>query len=383
MNSPKRNLEQVISILNLAKISETDVVNESHVLRFAPEIATSKEVKLIEVTKDTLKYIQSGESLFVKGGDNPTVVICSNSATFEMKEAETSNSLLLMPDLKDGAVIQESNGRLLKEQRVQGIFHTYLEMKPVKPRLGHLRRLLDRHSYKGKNKDGDGGCGLTFSQLKEQVQASESEILNRLEELPAVKIDGKWRLIDVALLYAWVTHLDGLLCQKELTVEEASVADLVEWMAAFEVEAVNTKCVAMFFKDRGDFCQWNQPAVSQLLALYLLPVLKAFDSRDFFVTWQQSMPKGVQVDELHLRGVAIVDNESTPPLVRYLPEFDLPEEIHERLEILFRTRPKWSLADITPYIQTLADQNLNVQALLTKFTRSSTVNGMKLYSSKY
>ena len=57
-------------------------------------------------------------SLFVKGGDNPTVVICSNSATFEMKEAETSNSLLLMPDLKDGAVIQESNGRLLKEQRV-------------------------------------------------------------------------------------------------------------------------------------------------------------------------------------------------------------------------------------------------------------------------
>ncbi len=58
-----------------------------------------------------------------------------------------------------------------------------------------------------------------------------------------------------------------------------------------------------------------------------------------------------QVDELHLRGVAIVDNESTPPLVRYLPEFDLPEEIHERLEILFRTRPKWSLADITPYIQ--------------------------------
>ncbi len=61
MNSPKRNLEQVISILNLAKISETDVVNESHVLRFAPEIATSKEVKLIEVTKDTLKYIQSGE----------------------------------------------------------------------------------------------------------------------------------------------------------------------------------------------------------------------------------------------------------------------------------------------------------------------------------
>ena len=178
---------------------------------------------------------------------------------------------------------------------MQGIFHTYLEMKPVKPRLGHLRRLLDRHSYKGKNKDGDGGCGLTFSQLKEQVQASESEILNRLEELPAVKIDGKWRLIDVALLYAWVTHLDGLLCQKELTVEEASVADLVEWMAAFEVEAVNTKCVAMFFKDRGDFCQWNQPAVSQLLALYLLPVLKAFDSRDFFVTWQQSMPKGVQV----------------------------------------------------------------------------------------
>jgi len=44
--------------------------------------------------------------------------MCSNSATFELKEAETSNSLLLMPSLKQGPIIETSGERVLKTQEV-------------------------------------------------------------------------------------------------------------------------------------------------------------------------------------------------------------------------------------------------------------------------
>ena len=56
-----RNLEQVNSILNLAKLSESDVKEESHVLHFIPQIIDQKQVKLLEVSKETLEYLKSGE----------------------------------------------------------------------------------------------------------------------------------------------------------------------------------------------------------------------------------------------------------------------------------------------------------------------------------
>ncbi len=44
--------------------------------------------------------------------------MCSNNATFDLKEAETSNSLLLMPSIHDSQVVEETGGRVLKMQEV-------------------------------------------------------------------------------------------------------------------------------------------------------------------------------------------------------------------------------------------------------------------------
>lgn len=277
-------------------------------------------------------------------------------------------------------------------------------MKLTKPKLQSLRNALAKYPYKGKQTEiGKEAVGFSFSELKEFIQASEEEILNKLQELPASKIKGKWRLLDVGFLFAWVSYLDSILREKQLNLEEVTSSDVEDWMALYDIGSVNSKCISLFMEVNGDSLKWNSVAVSQLFALYLLPDLRAFDSNDFFNAWQQSMPVGVTAKEEDLHGVALVDYESTPSLVKYLPEFQLPEDINERLDILFRHRPKWTLQAITPYVQygklllylkelcvllqlfyrPLTDNNLNVAALLTKYTRSSTVNGVKYYSSKY
>lgn len=56
-----RTLHQVNTILNLAKLSESDISSVSHILHFVPQILDSKQVKLLEVSKEILDYLQSGE----------------------------------------------------------------------------------------------------------------------------------------------------------------------------------------------------------------------------------------------------------------------------------------------------------------------------------
>lgn len=226
-------------------------------------------------------------------------------------------------------------------------------MKLTKPKLQSLRTILAKFPYKGKQYElSKEPCGLSFSELKDLVQASEEEILNKLQELPAVQIKRKWRLLTTAFMFAWVSYLDSILREKQLSLEDVSHSDVKDWMSLYDIEEVNTKCVMLFMNKVDEDClKWNPVAVSQLFSLYLLSEMQAFDSNDFFNAWQQSMPVGVTAIEEHLDGVALVDYESTPSLVKYFPEFLLPEDINERLEVLFRNRPKWTLQAITPYIQ--------------------------------
>lgn len=235
--------------------------------------------------------------------------------------------------------------------QVLGVYHTYYEMKSIKPKLQSLRNLLAKYPYKGKSKElSKDPVGFSFSELKASIQASEEEIYCKLQELMAVKIRNRWRLLDVGFLFGWVSHLDSILRERQITLEEITAEEVEDWMALFDDNEVNAKCISLF-TDQSHGFRWNEVAVSQLFALYLLPEMRAFDSRDFFNAWQQSMPIGVKACEEHLYGVALVDHDSTPSLVRYLPEFDLPEDVTERLDILFRTKPKWTLQAITPYIQ--------------------------------
>lgn len=51
--------------------------------------------------RDYLWYIFSiSRRLVFKGGENDKAVLCSDDKTYEVKEAETSNSLVLVPNLK-------------------------------------------------------------------------------------------------------------------------------------------------------------------------------------------------------------------------------------------------------------------------------------------
>ncbi len=86
-----------------------------------------------------------------RGEPNDWVSFCSDTATYEIKEAETSNSLLLVKDIKSHEELK--NEALEDETLAHNVtvikpFYRYLEMKPTKPGWQKLMQLLESRVLK-------------------------------------------------------------------------------------------------------------------------------------------------------------------------------------------------------------------------------------------
>lgn len=59
----------------------------------------------------------------------------------------------------------------------------------------------------------------------------------------------------------------------------------------------------------------------------------------------------MKTNENQLQGIGFCDMKCIPPSMIYFPETELPEDISERLKIIFQVREKWTLEQITPYLR--------------------------------
>ena len=105
------------------------------------------EIKLLEVSKDIANSLTRGDVLTIRGGEEENAVICSREKTYDMKEAETSNSLMLVPQIVLPDAITTPGSRTLSFSSVSGIFHKYLELIEIRPRLRKMKDLLMKNPY--------------------------------------------------------------------------------------------------------------------------------------------------------------------------------------------------------------------------------------------
>ncbi|MGH0148697.1 UNVERIFIED_CONTAM: hypothetical protein FKN15_013567 [Acipenser sinensis] len=107
-----------------------------------------------------------------------------------------------------------------------------------------------------------------------------------------------------------------------------------------------------------------------------------FNLSEFQEVWQQSVPEGMTTRLDQLKGLALVDRSSRPETIFLLKVEDLPEDTQERFNCLFGMREKWTEEAVSPYIQDLCGEKQTIGALLTKYSRASMQNGVKVYSSR-
>lgn len=64
-------------------------------------------------------------------------------------------------------------------------------------------------------------------------------------------------------------------------------------------------------------------------------------------------------------------------------ENNLTTKLVDRLNILFKTRDRWTLEEIKPYIEFFETPQLSTTAILAKYARAITENGQRVYVSRH
>lgn len=375
-----RTLSDVDKIVEHAKLSREDLLPLSQIVTFDVTQFDQNVVKIMEVDKGLAEALETGSTLTLRGEAEDGVVLCSADKTYDVREAETSNSLLLLDGVTwpQEASAGDSLARL-ERRSIQGVYHTYLEVKEMRPRLRRLFHLMT-------DKDGKypGGTGYRFEDLCSRIQCSETELKSGLAETGAIEMEGKWYTLQADYKMKVLSLITNFIEENSWPLDGVVREETLRELSEIENRDVVEKVFDAFLDptdDGGGKYSLNAPAVSRFYGEYLLQTTgNAFNLAEFMVMWQQAVPEGVRTDvEEHLRGIALIDKK----VVKYFPEWKLTENVQERLTSLFAIKEKWTLEEIAPFVEKLTAPKLNVNALLTKYSRVSMINGVKHFSSKH
>eukprot|EP00111_Clytia_hemisphaerica_P007823 TCONS_00022755-protein len=396
-----------------------------------------EEYKLLELTDELANLVKEGNILTIRGEGEDEAVLCTQNKTFDLKAADTSNALLLLPHIQTPKTHNFQCDKHLVDLPVYSSFNSYFEVKLSRARLGRLKFILKEHCFSGESLEGS--QKLTTDDLLDAVQASKEELMEGLKQLGAIYVDNQWLLLEInyqekafsqilALMeekcWSWkeipfpetVQMLNELYpefvlehCLKTYGVEtdtekpfsqilalmeekcwswkEIPLPETVEMLNELYPEFVLEHCLKTYGVETDTekrVFSLSEDQVCTYYAEYILrPALGKFNFHEFMTAWKESVPDGMTTSLGHLKGVALVDMKNHPPVIWHFSEHDLPDSPAERFTMLFKTRPRWKEEDITPYLVNVLGPNQKLSSLFLKYARSSKdENGDKVYSCR-
>ncbi|KAK9892257.1 hypothetical protein WA026_019058 [Henosepilachna vigintioctopunctata] len=321
-NSPaesERTSQEIDEVLNLAKLKKNDLRPLTQTIYISENNVHHSDLKLFQLNNDLLGAIEEGQTLVFKGDPDENVVLCSKTKTYDVNETETSNSLLLMENLKLFSDCASSNESKISKVTIHGIFFSYLEAVPGKPYLRKLERLLEESIYKGPEYEFNISQNklMTFQDLDATIQCSSLELKNALENMDTVIIDDKIRLLHFEYHFRVLSYMLKLIDENswdldeidfEITVE--SLQDIIPnevLVSIFDKYAVESKVI-----DGKQLYSYKESDVCIFFAKVLLSQSGKFNLDEFLQAWKDSVPEGMIPDESMLYGIAIIDRDSNP-----------------------------------------------------------------------
>lgn len=287
---------------------------------------------MFQLQSRTIQGSSNAQCAF-SGGLNEKVVLCTDTKTFEVKEAGISNSILLIPELRFGqatsAVPLQSPGavqstsldrslnsssesvedecsessRQIEVRVVKNVFHEYFECREVKPKFRKLYDLLQLSRFSGPENEYcvERSVLFTYEQMLDTLQCSRAEFDAGLRSFHAFEIDGRIRMLDVDYEYRLLSIMLGIVTENSWSVDsvhrEETLASISETTApANIVEKLFDLYTIQSERDGKVTHAYNEEAVCRTIALNLLQQGMKFHYDDFMSSWQDVLPEGMTVD---------------------------------------------------------------------------------------
>ncbi|XP_034478107.1 sister chromatid cohesion protein DCC1 [Drosophila innubila] len=410
-----RTPEDVRTIVKHAKMDERQLTQLTQALYYPGANVVSDNLRLLELDDHMLQQIRTGQTLHFKGGLHEKVVLCTDERTYDVKAAEISNSILLVPDLKFAAATSTSPlksprtgnantslerslndsadddlevQRTLEQRQVLTIFHEYFECREIRPRYRKLGELLQLTRYSGPENEYciERKLLFSFQQLLDTVQCSRAQFVEGLQQYRAIEFDNHIRILDYEYEYRIINLMLGLISENSWSLDEVEREETIYALQGIAPESVVTGLFNIYTKP-SDRCpnkyRYQESLVARIVAQNILQPGLRFRNEEFMNTWQEALPEGMSCKLEYLRGLGILDREGAQPCIRSLAEEQLPSNINDRMRALFKTKRKWTLDEMEPYIDCFTTPTLSVSTLLAKHARSLTEGGIRYFVSKH
>ncbi|XP_036119684.1 sister chromatid cohesion protein DCC1 [Molossus molossus] len=388
----RRTRDEVDATLQIAKLNPAELLPAVQCLGFRPgaSAAAAGDFCLLELEPALCQQLEAGRSMVIRGDKDEQAVLCSKDKTYDLKIADTSNMLLLIPGCKtpDQLKMEETHCNIIHPE-IFGFSNNYWELRRCRPKLKKLKRLLMENTYEGPDsqKEKDSNCSkYTTEDLLDQIQASEEEIMAQLQVLNACEIEGFWRILEFDYEMKLLNHVTQLVDSESWSFTKVPLNVCLQELGPLEPEEMIEHCLKCYgrrYVEEGEvYFDLSADKICRATAQMLLQHAVKFNLAEFQEVWQQSVPEGMLTRLDQLKGLALMDRHSRPEIIFLLKVEDLPEDTQERFNSLFSLREKWTEEDIAPYIQDLCGEKQTIGALLTKYSRSSMQNGVKVYNSR-
>ncbi|XP_011144860.1 sister chromatid cohesion protein DCC1 isoform X2 [Harpegnathos saltator] len=390
-----RTKEDVRLVLDLATIRESELNPLTQCLYPIGDHKIDNLI-LLEVDKHIWEALNEGDTVSFRGSKHDDAVLCTKNRTYEIKEAEISNSWLLVPNLKlnEAACVKEITDRTIERRNIREIFSSYYEVKETKPNLANLSTLLAPSSFNGLEYESgiDQETLYTWERLQNELQASDYELRQALEDFLIADIDGYLRLVSLDIETRGLNLMLGYFGEQSWELDEVDKESTHECLKELIHEPVFNAIFGRYTgpstrmkADGSPLYKYDEKKCCAMMAKILLAASPITEYREFMDTWQNGTPEKMQPREEYLCGLAFVTYNASKiqKEVVSCPETDLSNNIHDRLNELFQIKAKWTPEEITPYIIRFTSGKMNANALLTKYARCSTKNGIKYYGSRH
>lgn len=372
--------------IELARLDESEISPVIQSLSFSQD---QQDICLFQLNSSIMDKISEGQVLTIRGNPNETAVLCTDTCTYELKEAETSNSLMLLPELLWPEKCEQGELRVVP-QDVCGVFHTYYELRNFRPNFKKLRTLLEINAYRGQEFEDESVKNYTVESLLDFIQASKEELERALVDLQTCVINGYVRILDFDYKFNVLSQIVNVIESRSLPLDKIPKDSVIEALEDLIPKDIIEKCFIWFANETDEvdengtkLYKLDEYSVCRIYAEVLLRAAGKFHLEEFIESWQKSVPDGMVCDLKQLRGLALTDMNYRPEVIFHFPSDDMSENIADRFSKLFKVKEKWTYDEIVPYLQDRAIAGNDVKSLLIKYARESTKDGVKLYSSKW
>ena len=372
------NLNKRQKIAEEKQLYDLDIVDRVSSVHFSSQDISKRDIRLIEITSDILKDIESGSKLSIIGDNHLDAVICSNKNTYSIKKVETSNSIFLIPPSDNGLFT------------IEGKCSDYYELKAIKGRVEQLSSCLQPSLYISQKEEVQNPIHqsslLNHDDIRSLVQASEIEISEALKQLNVVEINGKLILLSKSGILEVIADLFNIIIENNMSIEKIDFHRCQELLGNDnQIDPVILKyalsTLGSLHSNSDNLWELDKSKVLKAAANITFTFSNGISNNrnwpcdNFLKEWSLKNPAclGIEdMDESLLRGTALKIGTAPNYSFCYFPSDELPVDLTSRFREIFKQKDMYTLEEIEPYIVDVVGPNCSfntVGDLLVQHTK--------------